>query len=323
MSSDREHDLYPGTLDESGQPPPQAHAHVAVAAVPAPKRQFAAMAAEDSDDDAHAFRRRQRTAGSGGPQAGASTPTHRGAGTGDGGPPPSSRAKRVARKCRTETKTRIALLDHKLAESQRAGLTVNMSGGRPTIWGSTRRRNLTWSFSSENGADSFSSWAAQIREGFDSWERVCGVNFTYRASGGFITVRWATPDEETESGGEVVAEAFFPGEERRHVILYELFKSNPNSAGVLRHELGHALGFRHEHIWFSNNPTDEHPDETTKLLMEADRLSVMNYRKLWQDEAAGKETLLSTKDVVGACSMGPRLALSTCSTSRCNRCSDI
>jgi serralysin len=204
--------------------------------------------------------------------------------------------------CSTQTAEHLAAIDKKLEAAQEAGLTVNVKGGRATIWDSTRRRNLTWSFSSaDGGAASFTEWAAPIRKAFDSWEAACGVNFTYRGSGGVITVRWATADEEEASGGRLVARAFFPGDSPRDVVLYELFQSYGNSEGVLRHELGHVLGFRHEHVWFPDNPTPgEEPDDSMALLTAPDPNSVMNYKKLRSDTAAGRVTPLSRLDIIGA-----------------------
>lgn len=76
------------------------------------------------------------------------------------------------------------------------------------------------------------------------------------------------------------ARAFFPDSARpqRNVLITEsAFTTNAGGVdfeGILRHELGHTLGFRHEHIWISctTEPTDE-----SRQVTDYDVNSVMHY----------------------------------------------
>jgi hypothetical protein len=89
------------------------------------------------------------------------------------------------------------------------------------------------------------------------WSAICGVRFRHAAQ--------HDTDEQLQrgdvlfpvirhpGGGNTVAMAFFPTsppEERTVWVFDGHFAREPAFApvGVLRHELGHVLGFRHEHI---------------------------------------------------------------------------
>jgi hypothetical protein len=91
----------------------------------------------------------------------------------------------------------------------------------------------------------------------DAWQRTCGVAFGYvptlddnptpTMEGAKFVVR------KYDSGGRFIAAAFFPTDspDRRRVFIDPSFFADDlifDRTGVLRHELGHVLGFRHEHI---------------------------------------------------------------------------
>jgi hypothetical protein len=117
------------------------------------------------------------------------------------------------------------------------------------------------------------------------WENACGVRFVYKAKqdkailpkGVLFTVR------EINAGGQFIASAFFPNDpvSRRRVLIDPSFYEADlgfDKAGVLRHELGHVLGFRHEHI--SSGAPAGCPDEDTFgtiNLTDYDPQSVMHY----------------------------------------------
>lgn len=117
------------------------------------------------------------------------------------------------------------------------------------------------------------------------WERTCGIDFKHLSElddrpgtapeGALFVVR------EFDAQGEFIAAAFFPNDpkDRRQVLVDPSYYTTTfDPVGVFRHELGHVLGFRHEHIR-SEAPPDC-PDEElfdTRNLGKYDPQSVMHY----------------------------------------------
>jgi hypothetical protein len=125
------------------------------------------------------------------------------------------------------------------------------------------------------------------RQATADWEKTCGVRFVYaselddsnllRPERALFVVR------EFNATGQFIAAAFFPNDpvNRRRVLIDPSFYDPDlgfDRVGVLRHELGHVLGFRHEQIRPEAPPTC--PDEDiydTFNLGDYDPHSVMHY----------------------------------------------
>jgi len=189
----------------------------------------------------------------------------------------------------------------KIAEGRRvvpanpAALTIFGGNQKPLFWGFNRRLNLTWFNNSRATSE-------DIQAACDMWNRVCGVHFKEVSSkeAAFIIVRDATQAEEADPDFKgVIAAAFFPGQLQRDVKIFRIFNAQPNRVSVLCHELGHSLGWRHEHIWVNPPWTTEGTDDATDLTAY-DPDSIMNYLKLWGDAADGRVTTPSHLDGVGA-----------------------
>jgi hypothetical protein len=93
----------------------------------------------------------------------------------------------------------------------------------------------------------------RMRQACTDWEDTCGVEFVHLKelddTAGHGTALFTV--EKQDTGGQLIAAAFFPNwsKERRRVIIDpSFFTTGFDKTGVLRHELGHVLGFRHEHI---------------------------------------------------------------------------
>lgn len=134
--------------------------------------------------------------------------------------------------------------------------------------------------------DKYEQAVAGMKQAAWGWEGVCGIKFQHKAEldnsptrppGVIFIVR------EIDAGGQFIAAAFFPNDpkNRRRVLIDPSYYSPTLSfdrVGVLRHELGHVLGFRHEHIRSQAPP--QCPDETladTLDLTLYDPQSVMHY----------------------------------------------
>jgi hypothetical protein len=126
-----------------------------------------------------------------------------------------------------------------------------------------------------------------------AWEGTCGIDFEYlpehdghtnlSSTASDIDSRLVFTVRFVDAGGQFIAAAFFPTypPRRRRVLIDPSYFSGGMSfdlVGVLRHELGHVLGFRHEHIR-SGAPAvcpDEDSVDTIDLTAY-DPQSVMHY----------------------------------------------
>jgi len=146
-----------------------------------------------------------------------------------------------------------------------------------------------------------------IEKATQAWEDTCGINFdhvvskdtstTTKPSGVTFTVR------KIDAGGRFIAAAFFPNDppDRRRVFIDPSFFADNvgfDRVGVLRHELGHVLGFRHEHIRADAPAACPDEDlEDTLDLTAYDPKSVMHY---FCGGVGSLELLITSIDVAGA-----------------------
>jgi hypothetical protein len=161
-------------------------------------------------------------------------------------------------------------------------LTVRTSMGADVTWTGLTRFDLSYCVS-----DTFGSRKQEVVDGMNaaalSWSDRTGVRFRH------------LPEHDancTAQNTDVVfdvnpviasyfARAFFPDDaraQRNLLISDDAFTTTAGGRdfqGILRHELGHALGFRHEHIWSTTCAGESTTD--ARLLTEYDVNSVMHY----------------------------------------------
>jgi hypothetical protein len=170
-------------------------------------------------------------------------------------------------------------------EDQSRGLLGMVQNGKIVRWQSGLRLSycvLRDTFPTE---DQYRLVRENMRQATGAWEETCGVSFEHkedldlsanvRPEGVIFTVRFI------DAGGRFIAAAFFPNDpvSRRKVLIDpSYFSTTFDKVGVLRHELGHVLGFRHEHIRSGAPPDcpDEDPTGTFDLT-QYDPRSVMHY----------------------------------------------
>jgi predicted Zn-dependent protease len=163
-------------------------------------------------------------------------------------------------------------------------LLVNLHRGAPDFYPAGRRK-LTYvidrkSFGTEARYDAASK---ALHDATDEWEALCsdcGIDFDHlkefdsnpAGAKANFTMRLF------DANGEFIAAAFFPHDPpaRRFVDIDPSFYTTTfDKVGVLRHELGHVLGYRHEHI--RGIPGCFREDNQWRPLTAYDPRSVMHY----------------------------------------------
>ncbi len=161
-------------------------------------------------------------------------------------------------------------------------LIINRVGSADDRWTDVQKQNLTYCVS-----DTFGARKGQVVQAMASatgaWEDVADVHYVYvstedgtcNASNNNILF----DVRPVNAGGSYLARAFFPSTPRatRNVLIdNSAFTSTDVSfIGVLRHELGHTLGFRHEHTRPEAGTCFE--DNSWRVLTPYDSASVMHY----------------------------------------------
>jgi serine protease len=189
-------------------------------------------------------------------------------------------------------------------------LIVATEAGRDLLWSNAEKRKLTYCVSRAFGPRHAAVVAAMSAAG-RRWAEFADVRFIH------VPAEDARCDEKNarvlfdvrpvDVWGEYFARAFFPNEPRvaRNVLIddssFTLPPGKLTLVGILRHELGHVLGMRHEHTRPESGACFE--DMNWRPLTNNDPFSVMHYP---QCNGAGDWSLdLSTADKSGiACAYG-------------------
>jgi len=188
----------------------------------------------------------------------------------------------------------------------RSRLTLALNDGQEAVWTTQQKRALTYCVSTAF-AGQHDKVVADMEAATGAWEQVANVDFSH------VAAQDATCNARNEAvlfdvnpvdvDGDYLARAFFPGEPRIDRNVYvdlTAVSLDPGQelqlTGVLRHELGHALGFRHEHTRPESGACFE--DSDFKPITAYDKLSVMHYPQC--NGGTSWQLLLTDRDKSGA-----------------------
>ncbi|WP_394837342.1 hypothetical protein LVJ94_10585 [Pendulispora rubella] len=179
-------------------------------------------------------------------------------------------------------------------------LIVNRIPNRADVWDG-ERSNLRYCIGNGFGSNKTAVVDA-MAQAAGNWESYAYVHFVY-ASDQDASCTSSNPnvifDVNPTSAGRFQARAFFPSYPRvnRNILVDDsAFSSGDPLYGIMMHELGHTLGFRHEHTR-PEAPSRCFEDNSWLVLTPYDRASVMHY-----PECNGTNThlsFLSTSDAEG------------------------
>ncbi len=191
------------------------------------------------------------------------------------------------------------------------GLTVFREDEVDKLWNTVERMNLTYCVDSKGfTADEHAQVVANMEAATAEWETAAFVDYRYvpeedgRCAVGNTHV--AFPVIKAPDYAPYIARAFFPHYDGLDTAvrinfpeLEQLRTSSPEASlhGILRHELGHTLGFRHEHIRPENTSWCDEP-ETFRPITVYDRRSTMHYP--WCDGEGDWSLQITELDRIGA-----------------------
>jgi len=157
--------------------------------------------------------------------------------------------------------------------------------GGVDIWTSEKKKQLSYCVSDEFG-ERKPAVLTDMQAATQAWEAAANVDFTHAAvqdgncTAGNQNVLFDVRPIDVD--GQYLARAFFPSDGRtdRNVLIdNSSFELDPDETlqlvGILRHELGHALGLRHEHTRPEAGTCFE--DGDFRPITAYDRFSVMHY----------------------------------------------
>lgn len=180
--------------------------------------------------------------------------------------------------------------------------------GKILCWKKPEHRKISFALDKETFVDEdfYSNIAEYAEQAAENWNRVgktcCGIEFTYMSE---FDENPTTSDVvfviRELSLHSLIARAFFPGTRRdfREVLIDPWYEqSDFDNVGVMTHEFGHVLGFRHEQNQAGPELSGCYRDEDNnwRAVTKYDSKSVMHY--LCKD-AGTTDLKIQTSDIEG------------------------
>lgn len=195
----------------------------------------------------------------------------------------------------------VADAAHPGESTTQQGLIVNQVNGRDTLWDPDLALSLTYCVSASGFGSQYNTVVSAIEAAGRNWGGVARVHFQHHT---------AMDSDCTENNDNVVfnvspsnnlgtlaARAFTPTAARanRQLLIAPIaFNDLPSLPFLLRHELGHVLGFRHENTRPEAGMCFE--DNDWRALTAYDPQSVMNSTCVFTDNGM----ILTQLDITGA-----------------------
>jgi hypothetical protein len=203
----------------------------------------------------------------------------------------------------TPIATERELKDFYLKHIQQGALSIATSGGVDQKWTDAQKVNISYCVSQSSFGANYNKVVAAMNAASGAWEAAANVNLVHLTQyDGSCTASQTNVvfDVRQVSGQSYLARAFFPGQARstRNVLIdTSSFGSLGvwTLEGILRHELGHALGFRHEHTRPEAGTCFE--DNSYRPLTPYDSKSVMHYPQC--NGTNNGDLVLTASDITG------------------------
>jgi hypothetical protein len=162
------------------------------------------------------------------------------------------------------------------------GLIVNRVNGQDDKWSASQALNLTYCVSTKFGSD-YSRMVTAMASGAGQWEAASSkVNYVYvPAQDASCNTRNNNVlfSVEPVNTNSYIARAFFPSSPKRSrnvLVDNSIWTSGSwTPSNIVAHELGHTLGFRHEHTRPESGTCFE--DNNWRPLTPYDNKSIMHY----------------------------------------------